>query len=499
MRRRLFLRVSIFGLALGLCACLSLPKMPVATVVLSEAPSPTYVPTERLTVAPTPTATLQLPGVTQTPAVVPTPTLEAFPVAEGETIALINGRVIDGTGAPPQLDWAVLIQDSQIVAAGPDVIVPNQAHVVDLTGQTVLPGMFDMHGHLYAYDGRRISGQFSAYPRLYLAGGVTTIYSPGDFDPAGAIRLRDRIAKREEVGPHVLTAGPYFTSGNAVEWMLSPETVEEMLALYTAWRSRIDGLKVYTGITEAQFAALVQAAQADGLPVTGHLESISAARAIELGITGIEHGIFSMSEFWPAGATLEGQYCALGELDVSNPAVTGLIDAIVAHHVYVDPTMVVFEPELLNFEPMVDDWEKYLTPLARAPLQSMLRALAQPNDTCLLQALEKQAQFIKALHDQGGLIVTGTDPVLPVLVPGYSLHRELQNLVEAGLTPLEAIQAATLNAATALGLAAERGTIEAGKTADLVIVEGDPAEDITAIANTVLVFKAGVPYAPAAL
>ena len=115
---------------------------------------------------------------------------------------------------------------------------------------------------------------------------------------------------------------------------------------------------------------------------------------------------------------------------------------------------------------------------------------------CLQIALEKQAQFVRAVHDRGGLIVTGTDPVIPILLPGYSMHRELENLVAAGLSPLEAIQAATLNAATAIRLDSQKGSIVAGKIADLVIVEGNPDVDITAIGNTVMVFKNGVPYVP---
>ena len=168
-------------------------------------------------------------------------------------------------------------------------------------------------------------------------------------------------------------------------------------------------------------------------------------RAIELGIDGIEHGLFSMSEFFPVGASFMRQYCAISQLDVTSPEVTAIVEAIVRQGTYVDPTIVVFQPELPDFVPLIEDWEKYLDPADVMPLRSWLRSMIQP--TCLKEALDKQAQFVKAVHDQGGLIVTGTDPVIPILLPGYSLHRELQNLVAAGLSPLEAIKAATLNAA----------------------------------------------------
>ena len=258
-------------------------------------------------------------------------------------------------------------------------------------------------------------------------------------------------------------------------------------------------MKTYTGIPEDQFILLLEAAHADGLQVTGHLESISGMRAIELGIDGIEHGLFSMSEFFPQipSASFRAQYCAISQLDVTSPAVTTVVEALVRQGTYLDPTIVVFQPELPDFEPLVADWEKYLDPSAVMPLRRTLRSIIEP--TCLPKALENQALFVKAVHDRGGLIVTGTDPVLPILLPGYSLHRELQNLVDAGLSPLEAIQAATLNAAIATQLDSQKGTIAAGKIADLVVVEGNPDEDITAIRNTVLVFKEGIPYLPEAL
>lgn len=422
----------------------------------------------------------------------------AFPVKPDEYIALINGRVIDGTGAPAWLDWTVLIQGGRIIDAGPDVIIPDGARLVDLTGQTLLPGMFDMHGHLYAFDGLDMNTQFDTYPKLYLAGGVTTIFTAGDFDPEGTLQLRENIRNGEAAGPHILAAGPYFNGGSRTpSWMLKASDPEKMEALYHMWGDRIDGVKIYNGIPEDQFKVIIEAAHSDGLTVTSHLESISGMRAIELGLDGIEHGLFSMSEFFPKGASFEAQYCAISRLDLSSVEVTNIVNALVEHGTYLDPTIIVFQPELPDFKPLVEDWEKYLHPNARKPLRRFIRSII--NDTCLKDALDKQAQFVKVVHDRGGLIITGTDPVLPILLPGYGLHRELENLVAAGLTPLEAIQAATLNSARAMRLDYQLGSIAEGKIADLVIVAGNPDEDITAIVNIRMVFKDGVPYLPDAL
>lgn len=463
---------------------------PTASSTVKPPPSPTAIPSNPPpTLAFTPTVTPNAPK-----------SLLAFDVAAGDVIALINGRVIDGTGVSSYSSWTILIQGDRIIGAGPDIAVPAEAVVVDASGQTILPGLFDMHGHLYTYDGEILGSQFLAFPPLYLAGGVTTLFTAGDFNPQGSIALAKRVELGQAVGPHILAAGPYFTSGsNAASWMFSSSSVEATLAEYNLWRTQISGLKVYTGITEEQLSALIQAAHADGLPVTGHLASVTAARAIELGIDGIEHGIFSMSEFWPKGANQNAQYCALAELDITSATVQALIDSIIAHKVYLDPTLVVFQPELSDFEPLVANWEDYVVLRVRPSVQRALRSIRLQDDSCLRRALENQAQFVKAVHDRGGVILAGSDPGLPVLTPGYGLQRELQNLVDAGLTPLEAIRAAAYDSATVMGLENDRGSIAVGQRADLVLVEGRPDENITAVGNTVLVFKDGLPYDPAAL
>lgn len=420
---------------------------------------------------------------------------QTFPVTEEQRIALVNGRVIDGTGDPAHLDWTVLIQGTHILAVGPDVEIPDGTDVIDVAGKTILPGMFDMHGHLFSYNGQSQIFESIAYPRLYLAGGVTTIFTAGEMEPEAAIVLRENINNGQAIGPQILTTGPYFSGGNTASWMLKAGSVEEALALYNQWSSRIDGVKFYTRIPEDQFKAVLDAAHTDGLIVTGHLESIPALRAIELGIDGLEHGLFGMSEFFPKGTSFAVQYCAISQLDMTSASVVEVIDALVQHQTYLDPTIVVFQPELADFKPLVADWEKYLDESVRDSVLSSIQSIKQQGE-CLQIALEKQAQFVKAVHDKGGLIVTGTDPVIPILLPGYSLHRELENLVNAGLTPLEAIQAATLNSAIATRLDAEKGSIAPGKIADLVIVDGNPDINITDIGNTVMVFKYGVPYTP---
>jgi len=414
------------------------------------------------------------------------------------TLALVGGSVIDGTGAPPR-EATVLIRGDRIEAVGTEVQVPRSAEVVDIQGMTVIPGLMDLHGHMYGL-GRN---QFEAYTALFLAGGVTTVFSPGDFDPEGMTELRDRIMRGETVGPTVLTAGPYFDHDpSMVGWIRGVGSVEEALAKFEAWKDRIDAVKVYTNITEGELGALAGAAHANGLKMTGHLGGqVTTLRAIELGIDGLEHGLFAVAEVTDAGQEdpLAEQYCALAAVDLDGQVVENLVRAIVEEGVWVTPTIVTLQSIHPDFQPPTEAWLDYLSPELGEWMAQMPAYLDAEGPACLDEALSRQLEFVRRIHEAGGLVVTGTDPVSPKVVPGYGLHAELANLVKAGFTPLEAITAATRDGAVALGLTGEVGTVEAGKRADLVVVQGDPSSDITTIGNTVWVYRAGVRYDPAAL
>ena len=413
-------------------------------------------------------------------------------------VALLGGSVIDGTGAPPKAA-TVLIRGDRIEAVGLEVRVPRSAEVMDISGMTVVPGFIDMHGHMYAL--RR--NQFEAYSALFLAGGVTTVFSPGDFDPQGMTAFRDSIARGEVVGPTVRTAGPYFDHDpSVVGWIEGVGSSKEALAKFESWKGRIDAVKVYTNITEDELGALARAAHAAGLKITGHLGGqLPTLRAVQLGIDGLQHGIFAISEITDAGQAdpVKQQYCSLAEVDLDSPVMEELVRAIVEDSVWITPTIVTLQGIHPRFEPPAKEWLEYLSPEAQETMSRMPAFLDDEGAACLDTALAKQMEFVRRVHDRGGLVVAGTDPVSPKVVPGYGLHAEMANFVRAGLSPLEAISAATRNGALALGLSGEIGTVEAGKRADLVVVRGDPASDIASIGSTVWVFKAGVRYDPKVL
>jgi imidazolonepropionase-like amidohydrolase len=417
---------------------------------------------------------------------------------------IVGARLIDGTGGPPRDGCVVLVRGERIAAVGPGISVPEGAAVVDGSGKTVLPGMFDTHGHCFTVDGK---DQYESYPLLFLAGGVTTTFSPGEMDPAAAYALRERLAKGEQPGARLMTAGPYFEKGQSeLDWLKGYADEAEALRWLAEHGPRMDGLKLQQQITEAEAAAIIAEAHRRGIKVTGHLGTVTAKRAIELGIDRLEHGITAMSEFSPwqiqGMAAWSEKFRTLGALDLDSEPVRELIDLIVARRVALSATTASFEFWAGSYEPVTPDWEKYLAPeIRRTQKGLLLRMQQQPAERSAVFAagLKKQGEFLKRVHDRGGIVVTGTDPGGKLLIPGYGLHRELKLLVDAGFTPVAAIRAATGHAAQALGVDRDLGTIEAGKVADLVLVDGDPSGDIRAIGNTVAVWKAGTRFDPAAL
>ena len=424
-------------------------------------------------------------------------------------LALVGGALIDGTGAPRVEGVTVLLRGQRIAAVGRDVQVPADALVVDVAGKTLMPGLFDMHGHYYGNTGGKIGNLFEPYALLYLAGGVTTTFSPGDFDPEGMQQFRDRCRRGDAIAPRILTAGPYFDHDPSyIPWIHGIADADAAVQLLQRWRERIDGVKVYTRITEDELSAVLTAAHAAKLTVTGHLESVTATRAIELGIDRLEHGLFAMSEFARRGSEPFdlAYHERIAGLDLDGAAVQALIKSIVQHHVVVDPTIVVIQASLGRLDPVTAEIEKYFGDgvLDRwRRVESMRDRMTKRHGEAWPKAvdasLKKAKEFVGRVHRAGGSVVAGTDPVAITLLPGWALHRELSNFVDGGLTPLEALRCASYGAAKALGLAAELGTIEVGKRADLLIVAGDPSADLAALSRIETVIQDGVRHEAAAL
>ena len=408
-------------------------------------------------------------------------------------VALVGGTVIDGTGAGARPACTVIIEGDRIMAVGEDVPVPEGAEVVDVTGHSIVPGLIDVHGHLYANLAGQMKTLLVPFARLYLAGGVTTVFSPGDEDPEETVEFREAQRAGEESGTRVYTAGPYFNhvdAGGIGGLTDGVSNAEEARELMLEWGGRIDGVKVYTDITPEEFAAVVEEADAFGLRVTGHLGSLTAGQAIDMGIDRLEHGLYAMSEFGRprSDRPFDMEYMeGLASIDFESGAAAELIEKIVDKKIVLDPTIVILEALFDGPIELVEDWERYLAPQTAERLavmeqvfEGMRRAAAEDPaawDEVVDAVLDKQRELVRRVHEAGGMVVGGTDPVFVEVLPGYGMHREAEHFVMAGMTELEAIQACTGNAALALGLEDDLGTVAPGKLADLVVVEGDPSKD----------------------
>jgi imidazolonepropionase-like amidohydrolase len=451
----------------------------------------------------------------QTPTPAPTD-VTPFVSIKAPVLALNHVRVIDGTGAPASENQTVVIADGKIQAVGAfgSVTVPANAERLDRTGYTVIPGLVGMHNHLFyndsvseqrAADGKVAEPGLFAMPvpytgpRLYLAAGVTSMRTTGSVEPYTELKVKQRIEANLMPGPKLDLTAPYL-EGKPTLFALMHELTgpDDAKRLVDYWADEgMTSYKAYMNITREELGAAIQQAHARHLKLTGHLCSVTWHEAIALGIDDLEHGpVFTDTDFV---ADKKLDVCSpdgrksWASLEISGPQVQELIHDLVSHHVAVTSTLPVFEaflPGRPKLEQRVLDAmtaeaaNSYLTARARIPMDSPIKALYK-------KELEFESAFVKA----GGLLLAGPDPTgNGGTLPGFGDQQEVELLVEAGFTPVQAIQIATLNGATYLGQQDHIGSIAAGKQADLVLIKGDPSKKIEDIENVETVFKDGVGY-----
>lgn len=418
-------------------------------------------------------------------------------------IAIEHVRVIDGTGAPAKADQTILISDGKITTIGNagSVQVPAGANRLDFTGYSALPGLVGMHDHLfYPAGGGLYHDMPFSFPRLYLAAGVTTIRTTGNIEPYVDLEIKRAIDAGKMAGPKINVTAPYLEGGGTLIAQLhqlsGPEDARKMVEYWADQGAR--SFKAYMFITRAELKAAIDAAHARGLKVTGHLCSIGFREAAELGIDDLEHGFEVDTEFFagkkedvcpdPTQAAREA-----AKLDVSGEAIQATLRALVSHHVALTSTLPVFEQ---GVSPRPDEPQRVLDVLsedARKAYQANRARIAQMKDSPRPAMFQKEMEFERAFVKAGGTLLAGLDPTgIGGTVAGFGDQRELELLVEAGFTPLEAIKIATLNGAQFLGEADHVGSLAAGKQADIVIVKGDPSAKIEDIESVEVVFKDGV-------
>ncbi|MCC6992433.1 MAG: amidohydrolase family protein [Acidobacteria bacterium] len=430
-----------------------------------------------------------------------------FVSVDAPVVALTNARVIDGTGAPARDGQTVVLRDGRIAAMGPSATTPapDGARVVDLAGKSVLPGLVMLHEHLYYPTGPGVYGQLGqSFVRLYLAGGVTTMRTGGNMNGFMDITLRQRVEAGEAAGPAIDATMPYVNGPNQFAQMNKVTTEERARRHVAYWADEgATSVKAYMQISRAALGTAIREAHTRGLKVTGHLCSVTYAEAAALGIDNLEHGFFAATDFVTGKKPDEcpgqgrGQE-AVAEIDPQGVAFQTLVRTLIEKKVAVTSTLTVFELNTPG-RPLPPGLDVLVPQLRDQYLQNRTRVEGNTRSIyprLFPKAMALEREFARA----GGLLVAGTDPTGGGgVIPGYANQRQLELLVEAGFTPLEAITIGTRNGARYLGLEKRIGTLAPGLQADLMIVAGDPSRDISALRNVETVFRQGVGFDSARL
>ena len=442
------------------------------------------------------------------------PAARAFVKEDAPLLALTHVRVIDGTGAPARSDQTVIIRDGKINMLGDAATTkaPDGAKVLDLTGRTVVPGLVGMHDHMfYPAPGRSIplyNEHALSFPRLYLAAGVTSLRTTGSLEPYTDLELQRAIDEGKIAGPKIHVTGPYLEGQGAFTLQMHQlKDAEDARRTVEFWIAEgVTSFKAYMNITPEELAAAVKAAHAHGIKVTGHLCSIGFREAAALGIDDLEHGLFVDTEFLPGKKPgvcpdTDAAEHSLLALDVTNGPVHDMILDLVAHHVAVTSTLPVFEELVPNRASLDARFLDALLPEARIDYLTRRARISDGAAKSDWPALfKKELEFEHEFVKQGGLLLAGLDPTgYGGVVAGFGDQREVELLVEAGFTPLEAIHIATSDGAQFLGESDKIGTLAVGKQADIVVIAGDPFANINDIEKVEMVFKDGVGYDSAKL
>jgi len=435
-------------------------------------------------------------------------------------VILEHVQVIDGTGAAPSADRNIHIADGRITAISPgaDEAAGEGTTVIDLRGHSVMPGIVGMHNHLWylaipraAADGSAegpalfMQMSFSA-PRMYLANGVTTARTVASIEPQTEVRLKTAIEAGEIPGPHLDVTGPFLDGASdgrnlQIRQLTGPTDARETVAY---WADRgVTSFKAYANITRDELRAVVAEAHKRGLKVTGHLCSVTYAEAAQIGIDNLEHGFLEDTELYPDRkpdicSDPGGDY-TIERMTPGSAEAKRLFATLIEHHVAVTSTLVNNAISLRGADGAVPPLRpaafEAMSPLVQENYRRWRdRPVSKRNTAFFLRRdMDLQRAFVAA----GGLLIAGPDPVgIGDNIPGFGDQRQIELLVEAGFTPVQAIRIATLNGATFLGRQDRIGSIAVGKNADLVVVKGDPAARIADIENVEIVFKDGAGYDP---
>lgn len=416
--------------------------------------------------------------------------------ALGQDLVLQGGWVFDTPTKSFRVNRGLVIRNGKFTAdhQSPAVV---QIHLTD--NHYILPGLVDCHAHYNVrLNGRRRRDETQVQPVVYLANGVTTTFSAGEYDPEAMRECRLAIESGQQLGPRLINSGPYF--GSVRPGWSHELTAEQVFADVDHWVRMGAGAFKAKGIRAPQLEALIQRAHFHGKSVTAHLESgyrdsVNPMEAITLGIDRIEHFL--------GGNTLDRErsaYSTLGGVSVDTPEFREIVSHFLKNEVFFDATLTAYGYFGLR-EEGYDYWvdeSRYFTPWVQSRVAELRKQERKPSRYDAIYWNKRKT--VKAFFDAGGQITMGTDHVSEgEFLPGFSAHRELDALVRSGIPAADAIIIGTLNGAKALGLGDQIGSIEAGKQADFLVVEGNPLKDIKNTRNVVHVGRDGMIYRSAKL
>jgi len=407
--------------------------------------------------------------------------------SRAERLALVGGLLIDGTGRDPIPDSVVLIEKGRIVDAGPKsrVKIPGGTQKVDARGKTILPGLWDMHAHFEQVE----------WGPIYLAAGATTVRDCGnEFEFITAVR--DAVANGRGLGPRLLLAGIVDGTGPSAIGVARVDTPEQAKMWTDKYHDAgFQQMKIYSSVQLEEVKNVADEAHRLGMTVTGHVPiGLNAYQTIEVGqdqINHIPYIVDIMVPPLPADASRLDHVNARANLDLNSLDAQKAIAFLVQRGTVVDPTLALFEFFTASTAKPAASIEPGVVKVA-PELEAILADVGPPSPNAAIneKVFAQELAVVGALHKAGVPIVAGTDQT----VPGHSLHREIELYVQAGFTPMEAIQAATIVPARVMGLDKEVGTVEAGKRADVIILDGNPLESIHNIRKVEFVITNGTMY-----
>ncbi|MFN8582056.1 MAG: amidohydrolase family protein [Gemmatimonadaceae bacterium] len=452
----------------------------------------------------------------------------SLPLHAQSAVAIRNATVIDGTGAPPRPGYTVVVRGGRIVAVGPvgSTRIPPGARVLNGSGQFVLPGFIDVHAHYDLGPTRMDTTPTGVVMRVtpdhdggmeslrtLLAFGVTTIRNPAGH-AATTVAIRDSVRLGLVPGPRILTAGEAIDGIAAVDGLSIVVKTEQQARDEVDRQAAlgVDYVKLYAGLGPTYVRAAIDQAHRKGIRAIGHLFLTSWTDAANAGIDGIVHITPGSPLLLRPDKRVEFQRRFRGTqfmlewfnfVDPQSAEIQAMLEALRTHRVFVDPTLVTFEamawgdstritesPDLAYAPPsIVRSWHSFALSAGWKPEDFAEAGRAWPH----------VLEYTKLLYDAGVPLTAGTDMSNPWTVPGASFHRELQLLSAAGIPNLEVLRIATRNGAWSLGLETEIGSVAVGKVADLVVLTGDPVQDIQNTRRIAYVVQGGVVSTPEAL